>query len=108
LKFFLIYYRWSRQEQKNDLGKAICNMSPVNSNEWFGSGYLMKYRTIFDFEATLKIKFSNEKTLGLLFNYKDMFNYYLLEISTKNYMFKMVKDGYTSVLSMAEVEKKFF
>jgi hypothetical protein len=35
-------------------------MSPVKSEEWFASGYLMKYRTIFDFEATLKIKFMNE------------------------------------------------
>jgi len=46
--------------------------------------------------------------MGLLFNYKDMFNYYMLEISTSKYMFKMVKDGYTSELSMMELEKKFF
>ena len=57
-------------------------MSPIKSEE-FASGYLMKYRTIFDFEAKLKVKFTNEGILGLLFNYKDNFNYYILEMSTK-------------------------
>jgi len=92
---------------QGNIEKAICNMSPLSALDSFSTGYFLKYRNIYDFDAKVQVKFTNNQKLGLVFRYTDNFNYYLLELSQQKYTIKKMMEGLGVTLAEGRPETRF-